>query len=78
MRMTIRLNEKLLRLAKKQAADSGRTMSAVIEDALRESLARQRRGPMGRRVRLTTVKGTGMAPGLDLDGSGFLLDRMEE
>jgi hypothetical protein len=78
MRTTIRLNDKLLRQAKRHAAGSGRTMTAIIEDALREALARRRRPPQGPRIRLTTVKGKGPLPGVDLDDGASLLDRMEE
>ncbi len=77
MRTTIRLDAPVLAEAKKLAADTGRTLTAVIEDALREVLAR-RKQPHGRRkVRLTTFRGTGLNPGVDLDDSASLLDRME-
>jgi hypothetical protein len=36
MRTTIRLNERLLAEAKKYAAESGRTLTSVLEDELRE------------------------------------------
>ena len=78
MRTTIRLNDRLLREAKRRAAGSGRTLTAVVEDALRESLARRRRRPMAAPIRLTTVKGRGTLSGVDLDDSASLLDRMEE
>jgi predicted transcriptional regulator len=46
MRTTIRLDENLLAEAKRYAAESGRTLTTVIEDALRTSLARRtRRSP---------------------------------
>lgn len=76
MRTTIRLNDRLLRQAKRKAAESGRTLTAVFEDALRESLARRRRHPKGRPIRLTTVTGTGTLSGVDLDDNASLLDRM--
>lgn len=41
MRTTIRLDEKLLKEAKRQAAESGMTLTAIIEDSLRERLARR-------------------------------------
>ncbi len=63
--------------AKKAAAESGRTLTSVIADALRESLSR-RRGPGTRgRVRLPTFAGRGLLPGVDLDDTSALLDRME-
>jgi hypothetical protein len=77
MRTTIRLDPRLLAEAKKRAAEGGRTLTAVIEDALRESLARQRATPR-RPVKLVTFKGDGLQPGVDLDDTAALLDRLEE
>lgn len=76
MRTTIRLDDQLLRDVKKAAADSGRTLTQVIEDALRESLAR-RRPPNQERVELITFRGARLRPGVDLDDSAALLDLME-
>lgn len=76
MRTTIRLDDDLLRQAKELAATSGRTLTAVIEDALRVQLA-QRATPK-RRVELPTFGGGGgLQPGVDLDNNAALLDLME-
>lgn len=77
MRTTVRLDERLLAEAKKLAAESGRTLTAVLEDALREKLARRRAAARTKPVRLRIVKGGGVRPGVDLDGSASLLDLME-
>jgi hypothetical protein len=77
MRTTIRLDERLLADAKKHAAETGRTLTSVIEDALRESLARRRAAPARKPVRLRTVSGSGIRPGVDLDDTSALLDVME-
>ena len=77
MRTTIRMDEVLLREAKQVAVETGRTLTAVIEDAVREALARRRPGIERRRVTLTTFKGNGLQPGVDLDDSAALLDLME-
>ena len=77
MRTTINLDEALLARAKRMAAESGRTLTSVIEDALREALARRRFRGTRERVRLPTFKGTGVQPGGDLDDSSALLDVME-
>jgi len=73
----MRIDERLLAEAKKFAAETGRTLTSVLEDALRETLARRsvrvRRTP----VRLKTVKGDGVRPGVDLDDTASLLDLME-
>ena len=78
MRTTIRLNEDLLVQVKQIAARSGRTMTDVIEDALRDMLARQWTTEERAPVRLTTVSGGGLQPGVDLDDSAVLLALMEE
>ena len=77
MRTTVRLDERLLAEAKKRAAETGRTLTAVLEDALRETLARRSTRPKRRPVRLKTVKGDGVRPGVDLDDTSALLDLLE-
>lgn len=77
MRTTVRLSDQLLAQAKKRAADSGRTLTAVIEDALRQSLQRRPATKRPSSVKLRTVKGSGVRPGVDLDDSSALLDAME-
>ena len=54
-----------------------RTLTAVIEDALREVLRRQH-GAERRAVRLTTVGGSGPLPGVDLDDTAALAQLMDE
>jgi hypothetical protein len=77
MRTTVRLDEHLLAAAKRRAAETGRTLTAVLEDALRESLARRRAHAKATPVRLKTVKGSGVRARVDLDDSASLLDLME-
>lgn len=77
MRTTIRLNDDLLRRAKREALERGTTLTAVIEDALRRALAppgSTRREPF----RLRTFHGDGLLPGVDLDDTAALLDVMDE
>jgi len=77
MRTTIRLNERLLRHAKEYAARNGRTLTSLMEDALRQFLA-HRPLPRGTdRFDFPTFRGTGLRPGVDLDDSAELLDLME-
>jgi hypothetical protein len=78
MRTTIRVNDELLREAKIAAAEDGKTLTELVEDALRERLARRGAVPASRRVSLPTFKGTGLLPGVDLDDSAGLLDLMEQ
>jgi hypothetical protein len=78
MRTTVRLDERLLREAKELAARTGRTLTAVIEEALRQSLARREVPAERRKFRIRPFKGTGVAAGVDLDDSAALLDLMEK
>lgn len=78
MRTTIRLDDQLFAELKKTAAHEGRTLAAVIEDALRESLARRNTQPSRTPVRLPTFRGDGVLPGVDLDDNALLLDLMVE
>jgi Arc/MetJ-type ribon-helix-helix transcriptional regulator len=75
MRTTVTIDDDLLRQVKEQAAHSGRTVSEVIEAALRESLSR-RRHIAAPRATLPTSPGA-PRPGVDLDDSAALLAVME-
>ncbi len=79
LRTTVRLEEGLLREAKKLAAESGRTLTELIADGLREVLARRPKARV-KPFRLPTYRGRppGVQPGVDLDDSADLLDRSEE
>ena len=77
MRTTIRLDDDLLRQAKALAVRTGQTLSAVVEDGLREALARHRRHQERPPVALPTFKGKGLRPGIDLDDTAGLLDIMK-
>ncbi len=77
MRTTIRLNEDLLAEAKQRAARRGMTLTAVIEQALRESFGRQASQQERPPVKLPVWGKGGVQPGVDLDDSAALLDLME-
>ena len=77
MRMTIRLDDQLLKSAKRFAHDTGRSLTAVIEDALRHVLSRTAAKHPRKPVKLTTASGHGVHPGVDLDDSAALLASME-
>ena len=77
MRTTIRLDDQLLTETKQLAARTGRTLTAVIEDALREMMARRQQMTKLPKVRLPTFAGNGLLPGVDLDDSAALLDLMD-
>ena len=55
------------------------TLTAMIEEALRERLARtSSAAELRARVRLKTVGGHGLCAGVDLDDSAAVLDLMNE
>ena len=66
----------LMAQVKKLARETGRSMTQVIEDALRAAVARGRT-PADRTVTIVTFHGDGLQPGVDLDDSSALLDRMD-
>ena len=70
------MDDSLLADAKALGARTGRTLTKVIEDALRETLAR--RSSIGARTEIPVYYGTGgLQPGVDLDDSAALLELME-
>ncbi len=75
MRTTVRLDEDLMARVKRRAAESGRTLTAFIEDALRAALA-QRPATKARR-KLNTYGSKGVLPGIDLDDNRALRDLMD-
>ncbi|MCA9945906.1 MAG: ribbon-helix-helix protein, CopG family [Anaerolineales bacterium] len=77
MRTTIRLDDQLLKKTKQLAAKTGKTLTAVIEDALRETLARQKENDQREPVKLPIFQGQGLQAGVDLDDSAALLELME-
>ena len=77
MRTTIRIDDALYRRAKALAAESGRTVGEVIEDAVRTSLAKPAGG--ARDVPdLPVFGGSGIQPGVDLSDNARLRDLMDE
>ncbi len=54
------------------------TLTAVLEQALREMLARKKQRQERPRVPLPISRGGGLQPGVNLDSNAALLDLMEE
>ena len=78
MRTTVRLDDRLLEQAKKEAARQGKTLTSLIDQALRQVLAQSGHRPPKKRVRLpVSHAGGGTLPGVDLNDSASLLDIME-
>jgi hypothetical protein len=69
MRTTIRINDDLLKRAKKKAADEGRTLTSLVEDGLTLILSKPKT-IRRKRVELPVSKATGgILPGIDLNRS---------
>jgi hypothetical protein len=77
MRTTIRIQDELYRKVKVRAAESGRTLGEVIEDAVRSALLPRASGP-SELPRLPTYGSGGTLPGVDISNNAALLDLMEE
>ena len=78
MRTTIRMDDDLLRQAKQHASRTGTTLTRVIEDAVRQFLARSRTTMVREPVTLPTFSGAGLQPGVDLDDTASLVDLMDQ
>lgn len=78
MRTTLQIDDHLMRAAKQAAAESGRTLTAVIEDALRLALSKSGRSAPTEKFELPVFHMGAPLPGVDLDNSAALLDLMEE
>ena len=76
MRITIHIDDNLHAELKNIAARTGRTLTAVIHDALFDALARRRNRERSA-IDLPVFNGTGVLPGVDLSDSATLLDHME-
>lgn len=77
MRTTLDLDDQVLSEAKVLARKSGKTLKAVVEDALRERLNRRTSSSTPRHVEIPTFGGGGVQPGVDLDDSAGLRDLMD-
>jgi len=78
MRTTIRLDDQLLTEVKQLAAQTGQTLTTIIEDALRQMLATRQEMAQRSPVKLITISGNGLQPGVNLDDSAVLLDLMDD
>jgi hypothetical protein len=77
MRTTIRINDELLKRAKKRSADEGRTLTSLIEDGLALILAESKRRLL-EPVQLPVSKASGgVLPGVDLNRSCELEEVMD-
>jgi hypothetical protein len=77
MRTTVRLDQALLTQAKAYAARHGRTLTSVLEDALREMLLRHEASTNRPRVEIEVFHGNGLLPGIEIDRSAYLHDLLD-
>lgn len=79
MRTTVRLDDALLDQARREAARRGTTLTALLEEGLRLALRRPLPTERAPRVSLPVSRAQGgVLPGVDLDDSAALLERMDE
>ncbi|HYT09524.1 MAG TPA: DUF6364 family protein [Mycobacteriales bacterium] len=78
MRTTLTIDDELLRQAKERAARSHKTVSEVVEDAMREAFAR--RATAGGRIPIADLPTSpgGPRPGVDLNNNAALSDLLDE
>lgn len=74
---TVRLPDSLLALAKKKARERETTLTALIEEALREIVSRKPRAANRIRPPISSVRGAVM-PGIDLTRSAELQEIMDD
>ena len=77
MRTTVRLNDELSKKVKIRAAETNRTFTAFIEDALRLALGQINRSVQPGKIEIPTSGTGGILPGVDIDDTSSLLDKMD-
>jgi Ribbon-helix-helix protein, copG family len=77
MRTTLQIDDQLMKAAKKAAAESGRTLTSIIEDALRLALFSGNRGTESKPFHVPVFSMGPPLPGVNLDSNAELLDLME-
>lgn len=79
MRTTIRLDKPLLERARQEAARRGVTLTALIEQGLELALRRPLKRSERTAIVLPVCRATGgTQPGVNLDRTAELLDRMDD
>ncbi len=76
MRTTLQLDDELVKAAKKRAAEEGRTLTSIIEAALRLFLRGSSRRTTPFKLRLLMKKGRTL-PGINLADRDALYERLD-
>jgi hypothetical protein len=78
MRTTVRLSDELLARTKQEARRRGETLTSLLERGLRLAVSGAHTRARAARVTLPTSKATGgVLPGVTLDNTSRLLDRLD-
>lgn len=77
MKTTLNLDERLVRAAKVRAAQTGETLTRLIENALRDHLASAASGHGDFRLQLLVKHGQ-LVPGVSADDQDALYEMLEE
>ena len=77
MRTTLDINNEVLRFARKRAAHDGKTLTAVVEQALRQYLSPPSRKAGEFKLEIKS-KAAGPVSGIDWGNRDDLFDRMDE
>jgi hypothetical protein len=78
MRTTVRINDELLKRAKKRATEEGLTLTSLIEEGLARLLAERKAGPRERVLLPVSKASRGVLPGVDLNRSSALEEVMNK
>jgi len=78
MKIRVRLDDVLLDRARREAVQRGTTLTALLEQGLRLALSQPMRPSKNDHVSLPECRAAGgVLPGVDLDRSARLFDRMD-
>lgn len=77
MRTTILLPDELYDAVRQHAAQERRTITSVIEEALRASLRAHAAADQRPAFSVDVIQGRGLQPGVDLDDNAALADVMD-
>lgn len=78
MRTTIRIDDDLYRAVKERAARTGRSIGAVLEDAVRLGLEPRSRAAGGRRFSVRASGAGGLVGGVDLASNASVREALDE
>lgn len=78
MRTTISLRDEALKLAKRMAQQTGKSLGDVISDGVLAAYGERPRREAAKHPEIPTSGKGGLQPGVDLDDSSALADRMDD